>query len=220
VLGRLLLGGLLLAAAWLVQGSLGGRVPVLASEGAAASPPLFELPFPIGERWVVVAPAADRGPSRADAWSASFTLADSEEGLVTTPASGTVRVLSIDPPFLPAWCAPTARWHGPQLEIQIRTTDGSIVALTNVSALLVGTGDKVETGQVIGHLGTGECDGRRALQLVRWAWIDGRLVSRPFGVLSGYRDEDLVPGGVVTRDPPRMADQPTPAVLGPERHTG
>jgi hypothetical protein len=129
---------------------------------------------------------------------------------VTAPAAGEIQILDLRPPVLPVWCSPTTSWSGRQLEVQIKTVDGSVVALTNVDPLAVSPGDEVRIGQPIGRLGDGQCGGRPGLALVRWEWDEGRIVSRPFGLLSGYPDDMLTPGTVVTRDAPGSVELPSP----------
>lgn len=210
-LAVLALSALVVGATWCAPTPVSASPPpVTVVSTPDASAPRFELPFPVGVRWIVLAPSDDRGPSRADAWSVSFTPSDSTQTQVTAPAAGQVQVLDLRPPVLPVWCPPTAHWSGRELEVQIRTMDGSVVALTNVDALVVSPGDDVQVGQPIGRLGAGECEGRRALGLVRWQWDESRIVARPFGALSGYRDEELTPGTVVTRDAPNSAEPPDP----------
>ena len=206
-LAAVALSALLVGAAWCVPTPAGAStLPVALASASAQSAPRFELPFPVGARWVVLAPSGDRGPSRADAWSISFAPSDPTQAQVTAPAAGQVQVLDLRPPMLPIWCSPTAHWSGRQLEVQIRTADGSVVALTNVDALVVSPSEEVQLGQPIGRLGDGGCGGRPGLALVRWEWDEGRIVSRPFGVLSGLRDDVLMPGTVVTREAPGAAE--------------
>ncbi len=153
----------------------------------------FELPFRAASRWVVVPAGTARAPNRTNAWAVNFAPLDRDES-VLAPAAGRVRLIDMRPPMSPTWCDHDAEWSGPQREVQIELRDGWTVVVGFLDNLVVAQADEVVQGQELGELSRSGCGGSRAIQVVLWRSEANGVRSEPFGMLSGYRDDELYPG--------------------------